>query len=153
MKKWHLQKETLILNLGRSFDLSACSFAILQFHVFGMQSGAVGEGQSKKVSASCGPPWRNDALGLTHQGSSLKEPAEPLTSTYAPDGVPQCPVEQRAYNNRLNPTEREHSHGTPGSGRRTGGAKGPQGNVKCVCVSKCVCATGGDALVVLLRSC
>ncbi|KAK5890201.1 hypothetical protein CesoFtcFv8_013748 [Champsocephalus esox] len=48
-----------------------------------------------------------------------------------PDVVPQGPVEQRGHNNRSEPTGCEHSHGTPGSERRTGRASGPRGKGEC----------------------
>ena len=40
-------------------------------------------------------------------------------------------MEQKAHNNRLDPTENEHSHSTPGSERRTSRASGPQGKGEC----------------------
>lgn len=40
-------------------------------------------------------------------------------------------MEQEDHNNRLDPTECEHSHSTPGSERRTGRPSSPQGKGEC----------------------
>lgn len=40
-------------------------------------------------------------------------------------------MEKRGHNDRLDPTECEHSRSAPGSERRTGRASGPQGKGEC----------------------
>lgn len=124
----------LVLNLNQRFDPSVWPHLPSSNLAFSACRVVVPSGRAHlNVNTLCGPQLRND-LGFDAGGSSPREPAQPLTSTCGPDGVPQRPVEHRGYNNRTNPTEIERSRGAKGSGRRTAEPEVQRGQSETRCV-------------------